>query len=61
MNKINISTIGLFHTPENQDELMDWIERLPPSERVAATVAYGMTWNYLATKINEAQKDDDQD
>ena len=61
MNKINIKTIGLFHTPENQGELMDWIERLPSSERVAATVAYGMTWNYLATKINEAQEDDDQD
>jgi predicted membrane-bound mannosyltransferase len=61
MNKINISTIGLFYTPKTQDELFDWIERLPTSERVAATTAYGMTWNYLATQINEAQKDDDQD
>ena len=61
MKKINIKTIGLFHNPDSQDELMNWIESLPSSERVAATVAYGMTWNYLATKINEAQENDDQD
>lgn len=61
MQKINIKTIGLFHTPKSQDELLDWISNLHTSERVAATVAYGMTWNYLATKINEAQEDDDQD
>lgn len=61
MQKINIPTIGLFHIPESQDYIMDWISKLPPSERMAATVAYGMTWNYIATKIKEAQADDNQD
>lgn len=61
MTKINIPEIGLFHTPASQDELMNWIESLHAGEKVAALTAFGMTWNYLASTINKAQKDDDQD
>jgi len=39
---------------------MNWMESLAPQERVVAITAYGMTWNFLADKINESQKDDNQ-
>ena len=43
----------LFHTPASREEVQAWIETLPEGgERLAATVAMGMTWNFLAQAYN---------
>lgn len=57
--KINIKEVGLFHTPASLDELMNWIERLSGSEKIVALTAYGMTWNFLAKQVNQAQGETD--
>ncbi len=58
-SKIKIKEIGIFHTPKSQDELMNWIDNLSGAEKIVALTTYGMTWNFLASTINGAQKDDD--
>ncbi len=40
--------MGLFATPEDMDALMANIEVFSGGERRAATVAFGVTWNFCA-------------
>lgn len=42
----------LFHTPETMKEVVDWIEKHSPSEKVHLYTAAMMTWNYLAKATN---------
>ena len=52
---IKIRKMDVFHTPKTQDELMDWIESLPTSEKAIAITVFGMTWNFLAEQVNNSQ------
>ena len=45
---VNIKPNGMFHTPEDWDELMSWLERLHGSERAVAMTAAVMAWNMAA-------------
>ena len=45
-----LTPTNLFHTPENLDELMRWIERHSPEDRAHLMTAAMMTWN-LAAKL----------
>jgi hypothetical protein len=45
-----LTPTNLFHTPENLDELMCWIERHSPEDRAHLYTAAMMTWN-LAAKL----------
>ena len=45
-----LTPTNLFHTPENLDELMRWIERHSPEDRAHLMTAAMMTWN-LASKL----------
>ena len=47
-----IKPVGLFHTPEDWDELMAWIHRHSPEDRAHLTTAAAMAWN-LAAKLTE--------
>ena len=47
-----IKPLGLFHTPENWDELMQWIYAHNSSDVVHLTTAAAMAWN-LAAKLSE--------
>lgn len=47
---MTIKPIGIFHTPRDWDELMDWINGHHSDERAHLIVASGMTWN-LACKL----------
>ena len=50
-----IEPINLFHTPENWDELMEWIHAHNAEDKAHLTTAAAMAWN-LAAKLSE--KDD---
>jgi hypothetical protein len=52
---MKIATHGLFHTPASMDEIIAWIERFPADTRPALLTAAMMTWNYLATQVNEKE------
>ena len=43
--KILNSKSGLFHTPDSWNDLMDWIELHPATDRPALITAAGMAWN----------------
>ena len=53
--KINIKPMGMFHTPKSMAELERYLNGLVGSERAVAIVTMGMTWNYLAAVVKEAQ------
>ena len=52
-----IKPIGLFHTPKNWDELMEWIHAHTAEEKAHLTTAAAMAWNLAAAIIKE-NKDD---
>ena len=54
---MKIQPNNLFHTPQDSQELFDWINQLSGSERVIAFTASGMTWN-LAAKIIQHQEEE---
>lgn len=47
-----VEEMPMFHTPVNQDQLLEWISRHPPADRPSLYTCMGMTWNYLASVIN---------
>jgi hypothetical protein len=47
-----IKSIGLFHTPEDWNELVVWIHNHSPEDRAHLTTAAAMAWN-LAAKLTE--------
>ena len=59
--QIKIHKMDMFHTPKTQDDLLDFIERLPDGEKIAALTAMGMTWNFLAEQVNNTQESEDAD
>ena len=52
-----IKPIGLFHTPLDWEELMDWIHRHDESTRPHLTTAAAMAWNLAAAIIEESKND----
>lgn len=44
---------GLFATPESQENLIDWIERLSGGEKIVAYTVMGMTWNLCSKLVSE--------
>ena len=51
-----IKSIGLYHTPESWDELIEWINMHHKSDRAHLLTAAGMAWN-LAAKAVELVED----
>ena len=58
--KLNIKPSNMFHTPENWDELMKWINlHTNMHERLHIMTAACMAWNLACAIVNdEASKDD---
>ena len=52
-----IKPIGLFYTPQDWDELMEWINRHNTSERAHIMTAAGMGYN-LAAKQSQKETQD---
>lgn len=46
-----ITPIGLFATPESQEEIQGFIDR--STDKTSCTMIYGLVWNYLAKQANE--------
>lgn len=53
-----IKPVGLFHTPENMQELQDWLAQFTGQEAAAVNTAAFMAWN-LAAKLT-AQADEQE-
>lgn len=57
-----LKSMGLFHTPQDVEELMNYVTSLPnDGERAIATTVMGMTWNLCAKLTNEAEQEPDSD
>ena len=53
-----ITTVGLFHTPENIKELQDILaSHTASSERIVATTAAFMAWNLASKIVDDALAD----
>ncbi len=52
--RIKIQPVGMFHTPENWDELFKWIELHNPDDRPHLLTAAIMAWN-LAAKLTNTE------
>lgn len=48
-----IKSLGLFHTPKDWEELMDWIHAHSKEEVAHLTTAAAMAWNLAAAVIEE--------
>ncbi len=53
--KVVITKMALFHTPESVEEIQKWIEAHPKDERAHLYTIMGMTWNFLADMVNRTQ------
>jgi len=51
--KIKVSKMALFHTPNTVEEIQNWIEGHSAEEKAHLYVVMGMTWNFLADFINK--------
>jgi hypothetical protein len=46
--------LNIFHTPQDWDEIMRWINRHAPEDRAHITTAAAMAWNLGAKIHNES-------
>tara|TARA_R110000744_G_C19116313_1_gene535407 strand:- start:440 stop:631 length:192 start_codon:yes stop_codon:yes gene_type:complete len=60
-NEEILPIVGLFHTPNNWDELNDYIEKsFHGAERAAVFVSVYMAWNLAAKLANERGVSDER-
>ncbi|MDB2578783.1 hypothetical protein N9Y00_07060 [Tateyamaria sp.] len=57
--KATINPIGLYATPENMDALMANMENFSGAEKGAFSIGMGLTWNYLASQVNEDEPEEE--
>lgn len=50
---MQLTPVGLFHTPATSTELLDYINGLPAGDRTLAMTVMGMTWNLCAKIVNK--------
>lgn len=55
---MNIKPMGFFATPVSQDALLAYGEAFSGGERTAFTMGMALTWNFLASQVNESSKGD---
>lgn len=60
MNTKKLQPTGFFYTPESQDDLVNWIERLSGSERALAFTVMGMTWNLCSKLVSNDDAKEEQ-
>ena len=53
---VKLQEIGLFHTPKDWDELMEWIERHDSASRAHVMTAAAMAWNMAARFTNPGEE-----
>ncbi len=57
---MKIQPIGLFATPVNMDALMANGENFSGGEKAAFMMGMGLTWNFLASQVNESEEKSDE-
>lgn len=53
---IKINKMELYATPESQSEITSWIELHSPESRVSLFTVMGMTWNFIANAVSDAEE-----
>ena len=48
-----MTEMGLFHTPQSVDEIVEYIDTLPTSQRAQAWVVYGLLNNLIVDRLRE--------
>ena len=51
---------GMFHTPNDTNELLSWIEEHKGQDRIHVMTAAMMAWNLAAKIVNEGIDSDDE-
>jgi len=48
---LQMEEMGLFHTPQNQIEIVDYINSLPVGDRIVGWTIYGMLNNLVVDRL----------
>ena len=53
LKKLQMSEMGLFHTPETVDEIAEYIDSLPGNVAAQCWVVYGLLNNLIVDRMRE--------
>ena len=53
LKKMQMTEMGIFHTPQSVDEIVEYIDTLPTSQRAQAWVVYGLLNNLIVDRLRE--------
>ena len=48
-----MTEMGLFHTPQSVDEIVEYIDTLPTNQRAQAWVVYGLLNNLIVDRLRQ--------
>lgn len=49
----------LFHTFESQDELLEYFDQFPTTEKALLITGMGLTWNLIVHLLNKGKKENE--
>ena len=53
LKKMQMVEMGLFHTPESVDEIVNFIDTLPTHQRAQAWTVYGLLNNLIVDRLRQ--------
>ena len=53
LKKMQMTEMGLFHTPESVDEIVNFIDTLPSHQRAQAWTVYGLLNNLIVDRLRQ--------
>ena len=53
LKKMQMTEMGLFHTPQSVDEIVEYIDTLPTNQRAQAWVVYGLLNNLIVDRLRQ--------
>ena len=53
LKKMQMTEMGLFHTPQSVDEIVTFIDTLPTNQRAQAWTVYGLLNNLIVDRLRE--------
>ena len=53
LKKMQMTEMGLFHTPESVDEIVKFIDTLPTHQRAQAWTVYGLLNNLIVDRLRQ--------
>ena len=53
LKKLQMTEMGLFHTPQSVDEIVTFIDTLPTNQRAQAWTVYGLLNNLIVDRLRD--------